>query len=110
MLGRAAQGDLAQRNQIPFAEKVLRCTLGLLRQIDLARFEPCHQLIGRDVHQDDLIGAFQHRVGNGLVHANAGDRAHRVVQTFEVLDIERRPDVDTRIQKFLHVLPPLGVA
>ena len=36
MLGSTAQGNFAQGNQVAFSEKVLCCSLGLLRQVDLA--------------------------------------------------------------------------
>ena len=110
MFGRAAQGNFAQRNQIPFTEEVLCCALGLLRQVDLASFESCYQLIGRHVHQDHFVGTFEHRVGNGLVYPDAGDRPYRVIQTFEMLHIECRPDVDARVQQLLYILPTLGMA
>ncbi len=39
MFGGAAQGNLAQRDQVALAEKVLRRAFGLLRQVDLAGLE-----------------------------------------------------------------------
>ena len=41
---------------------------------------------------------------------DAGDPGHHVIQAFEMLDIERRPHADARIQELLDVLPALGVA
>ena len=110
MFGRAPQRDFAQRDQVALAEKVLRRTFGLLRQIHLAGPEPTHQFIGRDIHQDDFVRVVQHRIGHRLMHTYAGNGTHRAVEAFEVLHIKCRPDVDARLQQLLHVLPALGVA
>ena len=110
MLGGAAQRDLAQRDEVALAEEVLRRALGLLRQVDLAGREPRSQFVGRDVDQHHLVGLVEHGVGHGLVHAHAGDGADRAVQAFQVLHVERRPDVDAGGQQLLHVLPALGMA
>src|SRR5665647_3405225 len=84
----AAQGNLAQGDQVALAEKVLGCTLRLLRQVDLAGLEARQQFVGGDVHQDDLIGAVQHGVGHGLLHADAGNGAHSAIEALQMLDIE----------------------
>ena len=110
MLGGAAQGDFAQGNQIALAEKILGGPFGLLGQIDLAGLEALQQFVGGHVHQDQLIGIVQHGVGHRLVDADAGDGAHRAVEAFQVLHIERGPDVHAGAQQFLHILPALGVA
>ncbi len=70
----------------------------------------CQQLVGRDVDQDDFVRAVQHGVGHGLLHADAGDGAHRAIEAFQMLDIEGAPHVNARIQQLLHVLPAFGVA
>jgi hypothetical protein len=110
MLGGAAQRNLAQRDQVALAKEVLRGALGLLGQIDLARFQARQQFVGRHVHQDDFVRLVQHRVGHGLVHTDAGDGTYRAVEAFQMLHIHGRPDVDARVQQFLHVLPAFGVA
>ena len=84
-------------------------TLGLLRQIHLARLEAAQQLVGRDIDQYDLVSGLKHRVGHGLMHTHTGNRAHRAVQAFKVLHIERRPHIYARLQQFLHILPAFGM-
>ena len=49
-------------------------------------------------------------VGHGLMDLDADDAAHHIVQTLQVLDVERGPHLDTRLQQLLHILPALGVA
>ena len=110
MLGGAPQGNLAQGDQVALAKKVLRRPLGLLRQINLAGFQAAEQLVGRHIDQDDFIGRIDHRVGHGFLHANAGDGTDGAVEAFQVLHIDRRPDINARVQQLLHVLPALGVA
>ena len=110
MFGGAAQRDFTQRKQISLAKKVLCRALGLLRHIDLAGLKARQQFIGRHIHQNQLIGVVQHGVGHGLVDADAGDGTDRAVQAFQVLHIERCPDVDAGVQQLLHILPALGVA
>ncbi|MNS73633.1 hypothetical protein D3C72_1070800 [compost metagenome] len=110
VFGGAAQGDLAQRDQVALAEEVLRGALRLLRQVDLAGREPRREFVGRDVDQHHLVGLVEHGVGHGLVHAHAGDGADGAVEAFQVLHVECRPHLDAGGQQLLHVLPALGVA
>jgi hypothetical protein len=79
-VGRAPQRELAQRDQVALAEEVAHRTLGLLREIHLAVAHPLEQFLCGQVHQRDLVGRVEHTVGHRLPHANAGDRAHHVVQ------------------------------
>ncbi|EWS54666.1 hypothetical protein X551_02511 [Methylibium sp. T29] len=109
-VGGAPQRQLAQRHQVALAEEVPDRPLRLRRQVDLAGLEPLDQLVGRRVDQYNLVGAIEEGVGQGLVHADAGDAAHHVVQALQVLHVERGVDVDAGIEQFLHVLPALGVA
>ena len=89
MLSRSAQGNLTQRKQIAFTKKVLRSTLCLLGQINLAGLQAGNQLIGGDINQNDFISVVQHRVGHGFMHAHTCNSANRSVQTFKVLNIDR---------------------
>ena len=109
-VGRAAQRQLAQRQQVALAEEVVGRALGLLRQVDLALFQPQQQLVGRQVDDDDLVGFVEHAVGHRLVHAHTGDAADDVVQAFQVLHVQRGPHVVAVGQQFFNVLPAFGVA
>ena len=65
------------------------------------------QIVGRQVDELDLVGFVEHMVGQGLLLPHSGDLRDEVVQAFEVLDIDRRPDVDARLEQLLDVLPAL---
>ena len=110
MLGGPAQCDLAQRDQVALAEKILLRLLGLARDIDLAGLEPGNQLVRRRVDQHDLVGTVQHLVRHGFMDPDAGDRAYGAVQAFQMLHVQRRPAIDAGVQQLLHVLPALAVA
>jgi hypothetical protein len=78
-VGRAAQGQFAQGAEVPGPEEVPGGPFGLPAQVDLALLEPLPQVLGRQIHQDDRLGPFQHRVGHGLPDPDAGDLGHHVV-------------------------------
>ena len=80
------------------------------RHVDLALAEALEQLVGRQVHQLDLVGLLEHRVGHGLADDDAGDLRDDVVQALDVLDVERRVDVDAGVEQLVDVLPALRVA
>ena len=109
-IGGAAQRQLAQREQVALAEEVRHRPLGLLRQVDLAGTQARQQLVGRQVDDDHLVGLVEEPIGHGLPDTDAGDAADDVVQALQVLHVHRRPDVDTRVEQFLDVLPAFRVA
>ncbi len=93
-VGRRAQRQLAQRDQVRLLEEVGQRPVGLLRDVDLALAQPREQLVRRQVDQLHLVGGFEDGVGHGLPHRDPGDLRDEVVQALEVLDVERRVDVD----------------
>ncbi len=101
----AAQRELAQRHQVALAEEVARRALDLLGNVHLAGLEAGEQIVGGDVDQHHLVGIVEERVRNGFPDRDAGDAADDVVQAFEMLDVERREDVDAGRQQLLDVLP-----
>ena len=109
-LGGQAQGELAQRREVALLEEIVGGDGGAVAQIDLAFRQPLPELPGRDIHQLDLIGGLDHRVGHGLAHGHAGDLADGVGAAFEVLDIERGENVDAGRPKFLDILPAFDMA
>ena len=109
-VGGAAQGQLAQGQQVAFAKKVGGGTLGLLGQVDLASFEARQQFVGRQVHHHHLVGSVKELVRHRLPHADAGDAAHDIVQALQVLDVHGGAHVDACGQQLFGVLPALGVA
>ena len=109
-IGGAAQRELAQRHQVALAEEIARRALDLFRNVDLAGLEPREQIVGRNIDQHHFVGIVEERVRNRLPDGDAGDAADDVVQAFEVLDVERREDVDAARQQLLDVLPAFRMA
>ena len=109
-LGRAPQRQFAQGGQILRLEEALDGARGGVLDIDLSLRQALEQFVGRKIDQNDLVGLVEHRIGHGLAHADLGDLQHHVVEAFEVLDVERGPDVDAGGQHFVDILPALGMA
>ena len=105
----AAQRELAQRHQVALAEEVARRALDLLGKVHLAGLEAGEQIVGGNVDQYHFVGIVEERVRNGFPDRDAGNSADDVVQALEMLDIERREDVDAARQQLFDVLPPLGM-
>ena len=108
-LGRLPQGQFPQCNQISLGEEVGNRPLGLAGDVDLALAQALQQVVWRDVDQFHLVGLLEDRVGHRLADHHAGDLGDHVVEAFEVLDVQRRIDVDARLQQPHYVLPALGV-
>ena len=108
-LSGAAKRELPQCGQIAGSEEILGRPPGRLRHIDLALMQALDEFVGGQIDQNDVGGLLQHPVGNGLAHDNSGDARDNVGEAFEMLDVERRPDVNAGVEQLLHVLPALGV-
>ena len=74
--------------------------------IDAQTFD---QIVGRQIDQLHFVGPFKDGVGHCFANNDAGDFGNHIVQTLQVLDIDRCKDVDTRREESLDVLPSLGV-
>jgi hypothetical protein len=109
-VGGFLHGQLAQGGQVGGGEVGLQRLRCLFRYIDLALLEPRDQLARWQVDQHDVMQAVQHAIGHGLADADAGDPQHLVIEAFQVLDVDRRPDVDPCIQQLHHILPAPLVA
>lgn len=103
----AAQGQFAQGSQVGRREEVLRRTPRRLGNIDLAFVEARKQLVRSDVDKDHVVGQLQHLVWHRFAYGDAGDPRHDIGQAFQMLDVERRPDMDTRIEQLFRILPAL---
>ena len=109
-LGRAAQRELAQRDEVALLERSSRARARrLLGDVDLALVQALEELVDRQIDDAHLVRLVEHRVGHRLAHDDAGDLRDDVVQALEVLDVERREDVDARVEQLLDVLPALQV-
>jgi hypothetical protein len=109
-IGGASEREFAQRDEVPFAEEILDRAFRLSRDIDLAFLEALQEVIGWQVDELHFVGLFQHRIGHRLPHADPADSSHHVVQALQVLDVQRRIDVDASIEQLLDILPALGMA
>ena len=68
-----------------------------------------NELVRREIDQNDVGRFLQDPIGNGLAHDNASDARDDVGEALEMLDVERRPDVDAGGEQLLNVLPALGM-
>lgn len=106
---RAPQRQFAQGQQVALAKKVLCGALRLRAEIDLAVLQTLQQIVGRQVDHHHVMGVIKHVVRYGFAHANADDAADQIIQTFQVLDVERGPYIDTGAEQFFDVLPAFGM-
>ena len=109
-VGEPQQRELAQGRQVALAEVVGERRVDLLRLVDVAVRHPPTQCLGRHVDEFDLLGAPDDDIRHRLALQHAGDGERRVVERFEVLDVDGGDDVDARREQVLDVLPPLLVA
>ena len=109
-VGGAPQRQFAQGEQVALAKEVFNSALCAIADVDLALFQALAQIVRRQIHQHDLIGAVEKGVGNGFAHANAGNAAYDVVKAFKVLHVDGGDHVDARVQQLVDILPALGMA
>ena len=102
-IGGAAQGQFAQRGQVGRREEVLQRPFRLLRHVDLAVLQPLDEIVRRKVDQLDRVGTIEHGVGQRLPDPHVGDLRHHIVEAFDVLDVDRRVDVDALAQDLFDV-------
>ena len=108
-LGRAAQREFPECGQVARREIMSKRPLRLARDIDLTFLQSLDQILWREVEHLDVVRAIDDRVRHRLAHPDAGDLGDDVVQTFHMLDIQRRVDVDPGRQQLFHILIPLGM-
>lgn len=110
MFGRRAQRQLAQRGQRAASEELCQRLACLVGHVNLAFLQPPDQIFRRQINQLDLVGLVEHLVRNRLAHRNPGDARNDIVQAFQMLHVERRPDVEAGFQQVRHILVALGMA
>ena len=72
------------------AEEVVERDLGALLRIDLAGAQAFLELLGGEVDEHDLVRLVEDPVGERLADADLGQLEDRVVEAFEMLDVDRR--------------------
>ena len=95
---RAAQRKLTQRDQIALAKEIANGVLGLLRHIHLAIAHAVEQLFRGKIDERDFVGEIEDAIGHGLPDPNTGDLPDDIVETFQMLDVDGRVDVYTRVE------------
>ena len=110
VLGHLAQRQLAQRGQPIGAEEVVERRLRALPRVHLARADPLLERLGGEVDEHDLVGRLEDAVGERLAHTDVRQLGDGVVEALEVLDVDRRDDVDPGREHLVDVLPALVVA
>ncbi|KWX81640.1 hypothetical protein AWW74_12955 [Streptococcus pneumoniae] len=109
-VGGLLHGQLAQCGEVGRREERLQRLRGLFGHIDLALLQARDQLARRQVDQHDVMQAVEHAIRHGLAYAYAGDAHHHVIEAFQMLDVDRGPDVDAGVQQLHHILPAPLVA
>ena len=109
-IGRAAQREFAQRDQIAFAEEIRDRVRGLLGHVHLARLEALDQIVRRQVDEFHFVRFVEHAVGHRFRDPDVRDLPNDVVEALEVLHVDGGVDVDTGRQQFLDVLPAFRMA
>jgi hypothetical protein len=108
-IGEPQQRQFAKRAEIAYAKIVRQRRVNLVGGIDVAVGHPPPQRFGRDVDELNLLGLANDAVGNCLLLGDAGDLFDHVIDRFQVLDVDRRNDIDAGLQQLLDVLPALFV-
>ena len=109
-IGDAPQSDLAQRNEVPFPEKVLAGVLDSNWDIDLSGIQTRQQIIRRQVDEHHFYCVVEYAVGHGFTDRSPYDAGCNIGDAFKVLYVERRVDVDARSQELFNVAPAFGMA
>jgi hypothetical protein len=92
--------DMISRRSRPF---------GPFAEIHLAFGQPRQQLFRRQINKNDFVGQIEDRIGNSFTDWRACDLANRVAATADMLNIERRINVDPCIEQLENVLVPFGM-
>ena len=85
----AVRRSASSRNAVRFSgEGIRQRPLGLLRHVDLALLEALDQVVGREVHKLDRIGAIENRIQYRPPNPDAGDLGDDIVEALDVLNID----------------------
>ena len=108
-IGTASQGYLSQGGQVIDSEKIGNCLLCLHFPIHISGLQAFDKLLWLNIYKLHLIGIIKYRIRNPLSYHHAGNRCHLVIQTFNMLYIDRGIHINAGIQKLLYILIPLGM-
>ncbi len=99
-----AQCDFPQCGQLFLREERQQPLLLLILAVYFSLFEPFDQAARLDIHQLHLIRLVEYAVRDAFLHGNASDGSDNVVQALDMLNVDRRAYVDSRLQKLFDVL------
>ena len=105
----APQREFTQGGQIAGRKKIPQGALGLLGHINLAVAQPLDQVFRRNVDGLDVARIVEDRIRHGLAHADPRDLRNDAVEAFDMLDVERRIDVDSGRDEFFDIHVALGM-
>ena len=108
-VGDPEQGQLAQGGEVAGSEVVGQGRVGPVGVVDVAVGHAPAESLRAHVDQLDLIGGPYDGVGDRLALGDAGYPLDHVVDRLEMLDIDSRDDVDSRVEELFDVLPALFV-
>lgn len=107
--GHPPQGQLAKGEEIPLLEEVFDGPGRLTGDVDLALPQSLDQVVGRYIHEFDLVRAVEDGIGDRLADHDSRNPGDHIIEALQVLDVKRREDVDARVEQLLDVLPPLRI-
>ena len=96
----APQSDFPQGGQGLNGEETSRHACFLLISVR----QTLQQFFRLNIHKLDLIRLIKDRIRNSLLLGYSGYGGHLIVQAFNVLDIDRRINMNSGLQKFLNIL------
>ena len=79
--------------------------MSLLRQINLARLQSLQQLFRCNVDEFKINGRIEDSIRYRFANYDPRNLTDDVVQAFDMLNIQCRPDIDACFQQFLNILP-----
>ncbi|OPY08805.1 MAG: hypothetical protein A4E66_01812 [Syntrophus sp. PtaB.Bin001] len=104
------QGQLAQIFQVDRPEEVIEGDGDTFPGINLSFLEAFPKILRREINIDDLVRFGQDAVRQPLPHLHPHGFFHRIIEAFQMLDIQGGHDMNAGRQQILNVLVALGVA
>ena len=106
--GELVQDERTQRREVLHREEAVERLVDAVGAVHEAARDALAQRRRAQVDELDLVGLVQQPVRERLAHLDAGQRADAAAEALEVLDVDRRPDVDAALQEEIDVVVALG--
>lgn len=109
-------GDELPQRQLPHPFQIGRCEEIFegggdpLLRVDFSFFEPFPEVFRGQIHVHDLIGLGNDSVGEAFPDFHPDEFLDRVVQAFQMLDVQRRDHVNPGRENFLDVLVTFSIS